>query len=172
MKIIGIDLAASEENATGICVMDSSKALMQVLRTDREILDLIKNENPDLVAIDAPLFRGEIKIRNADRILKKYGAMPPTIPGMKKLSERGTRLAVNIELTDIRVIEVFPTASAKILGVYEMNFRKTARNLGIDMENKHELDAYLAALTGRLFLEGKTITIGDREGYVVVPKVL
>ena len=56
MKIIGIDLAGSEKRKTGICVLNEKlEANCFCVFKDKEILDLIEKERPDLIAIDAPL---------------------------------------------------------------------------------------------------------------------
>lgn len=93
--------------------------------------------------------------------------MPPEI--LKDLSLRGTALAKTLIKEGKEVIEVFPTATAKILSVWEKDCRKTARKLEIKARNKHELDAYLCALTGKLWVEGKAIAVGDDEGKIVIP---
>lgn len=69
---------------------------------------------------------------------------------------------------DAKVIEVFPTASAKILGFYSREYKNMASSIGIKAKNRHEVDAYIAALTGILHLEGKT----EMAGEIVVPAKL
>ncbi|MDY6985866.1 MAG: hypothetical protein SVE93_05645 [Candidatus Thermoplasmatota archaeon] len=134
----------------------------------KNLLIFILTRSCELFAIDAPLFfETEIKTREADRTLKRYGAMPPEI--LKDLSLRGTALAKALINEGKEVIEVFPTATSKILSVWEKDRRKTARKLGIKVRNKHELDAYLCALTGKLWVEDKAIAVGDDEGKIVIP---
>ena len=85
-----------------------------------EIIDELKKSGADLVAIDAPLtFEG--KNRACDDELRVYGALPPTLKGMTTLADRGTKLAVELKKLNFNVIEVFPTASAKILGFHDKN---------------------------------------------------
>lgn len=164
--IAGVDLAGKENNPTGVCILEDEKIV--TAHTDEEILSL--TSECDLFAIDAPLMLcvNGVRIREADRILKRYGAMPPTI--LMELSTRGTGLAKKLLQKKKEVIEVFPTATAKILGVWDRDYKKTAEKLGLKVRNKHELDAYLCALTGRLWIEGGAIAVGDEEGKVVVPK--
>ena len=168
MKLLGIDLAGKTTNHTGICLFREGNLEFKTLSSDEQILNIIGEFKPEVVAIDAPIMQGEPRIRNADRELKKYGALPPTLPAMKTLTRRGTTLARKI--THCRVIEVFPTATAKILGIYEKNWRKTAENLSLRVANKHEFDAYLCVLTAQLFVEKKTQEIGDAEGTIIVPQ--
>ena len=61
------------------------------------------------------LFTKRPVIREADRILKRYGAMPPTM--MIDLSVRGDRHAKTLLRRGKEVAEVFPTATSKILGI-------------------------------------------------------
>lgn len=161
--IVGIDLAALPKNSTGICII-SKEIFLYTLYKDEEIIEAIEEAKPKIVAIDAPLME-KIRIRQADKMLKKYGAMPPTMASMKQLVKRANKLIKKIEYD---VIEVFPTASAKILGIYDKDWRKMATKIGIEAKNKHELDAYLAAYTAYLYLNGRTEKIGEG---VVVPKV-
>jgi len=171
MPVVGIDLAGKKSNPTGLCILDD-KIAIETVYTDKEIVERIYQYRADkcIVAIDAPLMNREtIKVRLADRLLRKYGALPPTMKGMRSLVLRASNIVQEIEDRGYRVIEVFPTASAKILGVYDRDYRIVAGKLGIDVNSKHELDAYLCALTGKLFLEGKAMTVGNEEGMIVIP---
>jgi len=167
MKAVGIDLAGKEKNPTGMCTLyrNSSSFSVLSLKTlygDRDIIEYATRNKADVVAIDAPLIEGEIRVREGDIILKKYGALPPTMPSMRELSIRAMKIA---KLVEGQVIEVFPTASAKILGFYNKDYREMALLAGIKARNKHEVDAYVAALTGMLYLEGKT----EMAGEIVIP---
>lgn len=170
MKVVGIDLAGKAKNPTGICILNNEKIELKTIHLDKEIFNIITNVKPELIAIDAPIIKGKIQIRKADRILKKYKAFLPTLPSMKDLTIRGSKLALT--LSEIcKVIEVFPTATAKILGIYNKNYKETIKNLDLNASNKHELDAYLCALTGKMHLNGDTDILGDRKGRVVIPKI-
>lgn len=164
-KIGGIDLAGLPKNPSGVCIIDREIHL-STLYTDEEIIGIINKNSPEIVAIDAPIM-DKIRIRKADKILKKYGAMPPTLPSMKILTERAKRIVSSIKS---EVIEVFPTASAKIMGLYDRNWHKMAENFGIFAENKHQLDAYIACYTAYLYLNGMAEEVGGRRK-VVIPKV-
>ncbi len=164
-RVMGIDLAALPKNPTGVCIMGDNIFLFTLYK-DEEILTAINEAKPRIVAIDAPLMK-KIMVREADIALKKYGAMPPTMPSMKMLVKRASKIVKEI---DAEVIEVFPTATAKILGIYEKDWCKMAEKIGIKARNKHEIDAYLAAYTAYLYIQGKTEEVGGEEK-VVVPKV-
>jgi predicted nuclease with RNAse H fold len=174
MISIGIDLAGLEKNKTGFCVLKNNVAKTFILHTDDEIVDNVKKTKPDVVAMDAPLIYPP-KIRECDRLLKKYGAMPPTMKSMGVLSKRGFFLAKRLK--GFNVIEVFPTASAKILGVYSKDISMIIQGLlsfGLIINNsistKDEVDSIIAALTGLLHLHELTEDVGDKDGVVICPK--
>lgn len=170
VKIVGIDLAGKPINPTGICILQNTQKEFKTVYSDQQILKIILETKPDIIAIDAPLMEGEPRVRKADILLKKYKAFPPTFSGMKPLTIRGSHLADQLRPC-CRVIEVFPTATAKILGVHYGNYKETAEALHIEVKNKHELDAYLCCLTAELFLSGNAIEIGDEDGKIVIPKL-
>ncbi|MEM2935542.1 MAG: DUF429 domain-containing protein [Candidatus Thermoplasmatota archaeon] len=163
-KIAGLDLAALPKNKSGLCIL-KEKPEFFILYSDEEILSFFENVKPDIVGIDAPIM-DEVKVRKADLLLKKYGAMPPTMQGMKILTERASKL---VKKLNCKVIEVFPTATAKIIGIYDKNWQRMTEKLGINAKSKHELDAYLAAYTAYLYLIGEAEEVGDEEK-VIIPK--
>jgi len=169
LKILGIDLAGKTTNPTGICIVKDDKIEFRTVSSDKQILGISAELMPNIIAIDAPIMQGEPRVRKADRILKKFGAFPPSLPSMKLLTLRGSKLAVQLK-TRYKVIEVFPTATAKILGIYSRNYRESAAKLDIKVKNKHELDAYFCCLTAKMFLEEKTVAVGDETGEIIVPK--
>lgn len=169
MSIVGIDLAAKQKNPTGICQINHRICLLTVY-SDREICNSIQEIQPELIALDAPLMKEKTEVRTADRLLKRYGALPPTLPSMLPLVKRGEQMADIFASHGFRVIEVFPTATAKIIGVYSKDYKVMAKRLGIQPRNEHELDAYLAALTGLFKKTNRVIEIGDDTGRIVIPK--
>lgn len=182
-RVVGIDLAGSEKNDTGFCVLvgdgSSKRVKTKVLKNDRDIklqCDLLK---PELIAIDAPLTPARnAYMRAADEELKEYGALPQNLRGMTYLVERGIRLG-NLLKKEYNVIEVFNTATAKILGFYEKEDigmqKKLAKLVEGDLKDRiltrDELDSISAALTAFLYAQGKTVEVGDDEGRIVIPKV-
>ena len=193
MKIIGIDLAGSEKRNTGICILDENlNAKSFILKKDKEILDLVKREKPDLIAIDAPLTlprgrksikkKSNIHFRNCDKELFKLGIkfFPITLGPMRMLTERGIKIRKILE-KKYKVIEVYPGATQDILKIprKQKGLRKLLnglKKLGIKIERKKlngdELDAITAAYTGYLFLKGKAIEIGNKkEGTIIIPKI-
>jgi len=162
--ICGIDLAAREKNITGMAFIDSSRIFAFSVHTDDEIISAIEERDVEIIAIDAPFTLEE---RYAERYLRKYGALSLKIPAMRELAMRAIKL--RDKLSGYRVIEVFPTATAKILGFYSKDKRKILEHFSqYDIKggrNRHEVDAILAAYTAYLYVNGKTIEVDG----VVIP---
>jgi predicted nuclease with RNAse H fold len=192
LKILGIDLAGSKKRKTGICILNEKmEANCFCLFKDREILDLIEKEKPDLIAIDAPLSlprgrkslkrKSKIHFRECDRELWKFGIkfFPITLGPMRKLTERGIKLR-KILKKKYKVIEVYPGATQDILKIPRKQkglkkLKKGLEKLGIKIlkenPNGDELDAITSAFTGLLYLKGKYVAIGDKkEGQIILPK--
>ena len=192
MKILGIDLAGSEKRKTGICILNEKmEANCFCLFKDREILDLIEKEKPDLIARDAPLSlpkgrkslkrKSKIHFRKCDRELWKFGIkfFPITLGPMRKLTERGIKLRKILE-KKYKVIEVYPGATQDILKIPRKQgglkkLKRGLEKLGIKILKKNpngdELDAITCAFTGLLYLKRKYIAIGDKkEGQIILPK--
>ncbi len=182
MKIVGIDLAGNPGNDTGFCILtvdDEKSVSTSILKSDSEILERLKKVQPEIVAIDAPLiFDGRNRL--CDEELGEYGALPVTLRGMEVLAKRGTSLADKIRKSNLNIIEIFATASAKILGFYDPDCRNMQKRLmeakisgDIDRRflTKDELDAVFAAITGYLYLNGSTLEVGNDDGRIVIPRV-
>ncbi|MCH4888134.1 DUF429 domain-containing protein [Acidaminobacter sp. JC074] len=74
MYYIGIDLAWTEKNETGICILEDNKCiyLESKVFTDDEIVGLILDYQPSVVSIDAPLVvKNEKGGRSVDSLLMK-----------------------------------------------------------------------------------------------------
>lgn len=183
MRVVGIDLAGSEKNDTGFCVLlsdgNGKKVKTTLLKSDEEIKLQCQLVQPDLIAIDAPLTPARnAYMRLAEEELKSYGALPQNLRGMTYLVERGIRLGNQLK-NNYKVIEVYNNATAKILGFYEKKDfdmqKKLAEMLEGELKNRlmkrDELDSISAALTGFLYMQGKTQEVGDDEGKIVIPKV-
>jgi len=176
LKILGVDLAAKENNPTGICIMEGSKCILQTSYSDSDILRKVIENSPILIAVDAPLTLGE---RVCDKLLKKYGVMPLNLKSIHSLAVRAINIVEKInKLINCKIIEVFPTGTAKVLGVYDRLQYNKIENLKTKLQvsflkhpTKDELDAFLASLTGFLAINGLTEEIGDEKGKITFPKV-
>jgi len=179
---IGIDLSASEQKPTGWAIIQKRRVKATQLYTDEEIIRKTVKANPSIVAIDAPLtFPKQGMLRQADRQMYRLGypVFPPLFRSMQKLTERGVKISEILRLKGLEVIEVHPASSRKALSMPTKDWRKIQavfRHIGLRGEHekrvltRHEIDAVTAALTGLLYLEGKTRLVGDAaEGIIVVP---
>lgn len=152
------------------------------LYKDEEILRRTIDCDPALIAVDAPLsLPAKGIMRRADREMYKrgYPVFPPRFPSMEKLTLRAMGIAQEIVGRGFDVIEVHPTSTRKALNMPAKdwdNIQTLFLHLGLkgDLETRaltpHEIDAITAALTGHLYLQGKTELVGnEKEGYIVVP---
>ncbi len=167
MIFAGIDLAAKERNITGIAIIDKEKIEAYSVHRDDEIIKKIEEYEPSIVAIDASM---SLKDRNVDIYLRKYGALSLKIPAMQELAKRGMRIKRILE-KKYKVIEVFPTATAKILGFYDVKKKNMLSYFGkkfniAKVRNEHEVDAIIAAYTALLYSKGECV---EMEG-VVFPR--
>jgi len=162
-KVVGIDLAGNPDNRSGFCLITEEfgqkDTKAKTIFSDEEILEEIKRIQPNLVAIDAPL-TDKKQDRMCDKEIKQYGSLSLSLPGIQMLAKRGLKLAQEIAKLKVPVIEIFPRATEKIMGLERESLSKSA----------HQGDAIIAAITGFLHLEGKTKEVGDKGGKIVIPK--
>jgi len=165
--IVGLDLAGSEKRPTGVAFLDQ-KLQTCILFTDEEILSACGGVK--LVAIDAPLsLPRKGGLREGDKKLIRMGfrVFPPLFSGMKSLTRRGMRLAAKLR-GETKVIEIHPRTSGLILFRTDERsewLRRIRKIYPLRSPSEHEIDAVLAALTGKLHLEGKTRKVGN----IIIP---
>jgi len=180
--IVGIDLAGKATNPTGWAMLRNKTISTCHLHHDEEILKRSINCDPKIIAVDAPLSMPKKAImRKADKEMHKrgYPVFPPRFPAMEKLTLRAIRIVKELTRRRFKVIEVHPTSTRKALKMPTKDWKKTQTiflRIGLEGDLKtrvltpHEIDAITAALTGHLYIQGKTELIGDKkEGYIVVP---
>jgi predicted nuclease with RNAse H fold len=191
-KVLGIDLAGVAHRPSGVCLLEGQKALTRLLFADREIVDFVRREAPDLVAIDAPLNlppgrksmseENGVHFRPCDIELRrrKIRFFPITLGPMRDLTERGIRLKQILEESGFRVVEIYPggaqdvwhipRAKRSLAGLKMGLARRGIQGLRNDITD-HELDAVSGALVGRLYLQGKADVLGDfSSGAIIMPK--
>jgi predicted nuclease with RNAse H fold len=149
----GLDLAAVEKNPSGACILEELKCT--TLFTDGEILSFF--EGMELVGVDAPLSI-EIPWRDGERSLIKegYRPLPLSMESMKALHERAARLKKRLPL-----VETFVAPMRSKLVDY------LARKMGW---NKHERDAFLAALAVKAYREGAAKVYGKEHPIYIAPR--
>ncbi len=190
MKSVGIDLAGVESRPTGMCVMDSNfRVSTCLLYTNNEIVSKTIEYKPDVVAIDAPWAlphgreslakKNKIHLRECDRELIRMGIkfFPLTLGPMRRLTERGMLMRMEMENSALTVIETYPGAAQDILRIPRKGkgLDKLAdglRQAGIkglnSAMNGDELDAITCALMGIMYLKGKYRAIGDPNEIVMI----
>jgi len=118
--IIGIDLAGKAENPTGWALMKNRTVKTILLYKDDEILRKTIENEPILIAIDAPFSLPERGLlRKAYREMTKggYKVLPPGFPAMKRLTLRAIRLNKLMADKEYTTLEVHPTSTRKALGM-------------------------------------------------------
>lgn len=190
-KVAGIDLAGVSHRPSGCCLLDGLKADTKLLYTDEEILDWVRKEKPELIAIDAPLTlppgrksideRTDSHYRPCDTELRqrKIPFFPITLGPMRVLTKRGIILREILEDEGFRVVEIYPGGAQDIWHIPRAKrslsgLRDGLRKLGILNLKKtcsdHELDAASGALVGLQFLQGKAEVYGDfKSGAIIMP---
>jgi uncharacterized protein len=191
MSIIGVDLAGVETRPTGFCKLDDMKAETALIFANKDLVQRIVESKPRIVAIDAPLSlppgrkslekRTNEHLRESDKELLRRGIkfFPITLGPMRLLTKRGIYLKEILEELGIIAIEVYPGGAQDVLGIPRKQrglilLREGLENQGITGLRKelsdHELDAATCALIGKLFVEEKSITSGNPEDGIVMPK--
>jgi predicted nuclease with RNAse H fold len=190
MIVVGLDLAGVEDRPSGVCILKYPKAETSLAYSNEEVLKLIEEAQPEIVAIDAPLSlppgrktinqKTKVHLRECDKELLRRGIkfFPITLGPMRKLTNRGLYLRVILEGKGLRVIEVYPGGAQDILRIPRKQrglekllegLKKVGiRELNSEMSD-HELDAVTCALVGKLHLEGKSVTYGSSEQTIIMP---
>lgn len=189
--IIGIDLAGSPRRPTGICCFQEGIVSTGIVYENREILSLVDEKKPDLVAVDAPLSlppgrqsinqKTKTHFRACDEELRRLGIpfFPITLGPMRCLTERGVWLRRRVEARGIKIIETYPGGAQDIWRLPRARrdlagLRRGLQALGLQgltpETTADELDAATAALVGYYFLLGKVKVLGnEKEGTIVLP---
>jgi predicted nuclease with RNAse H fold len=192
LTVVGIDLAGVPHRPTGACLLANSRALTLLLYDDQEILSFIRENEPDLIAVDAPLClppgrksmadKNAAHFRPCDEELRrrKIPFFPITLGPMRGLTERGINLKRHLEAEGFCVIEIYPGGAQDVWRIPRvkaslLGLRKGLERLGIKGlkagASGHELDAVTGALAGLLFLKGKAEVLGDfKTGAIVMPR--
>jgi len=158
----GIDLSATPKRTTGLCFLEKGDIFSSHFE-DKEIVDLVEERKPKIVAIDSPLSFYGYAFRDCDtEIRKRWRILPLTFPAMRRLAERGIRLK-NM-LSSYHVIEVYPYASKKSLGIKK---EEDIKNYTIEFRNVHEFDAFVCALTAKHYFLGRYVAYGQKDKIIV-----
>jgi len=176
LRVMGLDLAGVPQNPSGVALLGGKLLHTMLVYEDREVEELCLREGVKLVAVDAPLSLPTRGFRPSDLALLRMGfrVFPPTFSGMRSLTLRGISLSRKLRRRGMRVIEVHPRTSGRILfgTPSRVEWAKVLARWGWRVRGgtgEHELDACVSALTGFLHLKGKTLEVG-KDG-IVIPSV-
>jgi len=190
--VLGVDLAGSPRRPTGICLLKGLQAKTFVCFSDEEILESVRRENPDLIAIDAPLHlppgRESIEDRNGSHFRecdielrrRKIPFFPVTLGPIRMLTSRGIALRKKCEAMEFRAVEMYPGGAQDVWGIpraqrNKAGLRRGLQRLGLkglkrDISD-HELDAATGALVGLHFLTESAEVLGNfEEGAIIMPR--
>ncbi|MGB9709166.1 MAG: DUF429 domain-containing protein [Infirmifilum uzonense] len=182
MLYAGIDLTASKSRPTCIAFLDNEKNV-RVYRAfdDLEILHIMFSLEPDIVGIDSPLtYPKQGRLRGCERIMRELGIkfFPPSLPAMKKLMYRGSRLAEALSRRGIKVLEVYPGGTQDVLCLPRKRrsldeLRKGLEKLGLHIEDQEKdgdvLDAVTAAYTVYVFARGDYLRLISEDCELILP---
>ncbi len=156
MHVLGIDLAASPDNPTGFAAWSGGAIeCWSEPADDRRVLSLASRAR--VVVIDAPLTPADGPFRRRDERFRELApVLPLTLPGMRRLLERGRRLAEELLERGVRVYETFPRAAERLL------------SLRGEAPDEHARDAALCCGVGVAIVEGWAETFG-REPRAALP---
>ena len=177
-RVAGLDLSGSPKRPSGVAIVYNGVLVYaDKLYFDNEIIDLLRNHNVCLVAIDAPLSHAK-GYRRVDLKMKRRGfrVLPPGWRGMRMLVARAIRIRIILESIGIRVIETHPTSALKNTGL--RNLFKVLSNI-INIENwdfinkgKDVVDAVIAASVAWAYVCNKAEKISDVDGEIfLLPQV-
>lgn len=132
-SIVGIDLTGNEEKESGWAYLKSNYAECKRIKSDNEIIESIKQYNPDIVSIDSPLAYPKGRccsrkdcecskygiMRKSERLLRHFGitVYPCLIDSMVNLTTRGMALAKELRAMGYTVIESYPGVAQDILQI-------------------------------------------------------
>jgi predicted nuclease with RNAse H fold len=188
LVVVGIDLAGSPKRPTGLCVLRDMTAETHVVFSDEDILNFVKDTQPTLIPIDAPLSlpkgrrtvhdRSGEHLRECDRALLRQGIrfFPVTLGPMRMLTERDLVLKKRLAAMGYQTVECYPGAAQDLWGIPRQHKDRLGllnglRKLGLRGLNKaatsDELDAATAALVGRWFLSGQGLMLGGKRGILI-----
>ena len=191
--VVGIDLAGSPKRDTGICLMHNKKIVKYAtLHEDKDIIAFVKEANPQIIGIDAPLSlppgrkslddNNGVHLWECDKELtkRKIRFFPVTLGPMRMLTLRGLYLKKRFKRLGYNSIEIYPGATQDIYGIPRKQHSMegllkgleglSIKGLNAEMNND-ELDAVTGAFTAYLYLKGKAEILGSlKAGAIIIPK--
>ncbi len=132
--VAGLDLSGTPRRCSGYAEIDVLRKTIlsaRCLYEDGEIIETIKNRI-SVIAIDAPISREPI-MRDLDReaIRRGYRVLPPSMGGMRILTQRAWKIYSELRESGVIVIETHPRSALKSSG--SGGLEELVRKLGIEI---------------------------------------
>ena len=183
-------MAGAETRPTGFCLLRNLKAETMLLYSEEEIIEKTQNNQPEIIAIDAPLSLppgrktiedrsgGHLRENDRELLRRKIKFFPITLGPMRKLTTRGIKLRLVFETKGFSVIEAYPGGAQDVLGIPRKQRGLDKLMAGLEALgiaglksglSDHELDAATCAYVGKLFLEGKAVAYGPVDDAIIMP---
>ncbi len=176
--VAGLDPAGSEKRPSGLAVIHGNSLIyISRLYSDREIIGVVREYMPTVIAIDSPLSHTIHGYREVDRVMKRLGyrVLPPSWPSMRMLVTRSLRLVDAFLSMGISVIETHPLSALKSSGCRDWVelAKKLLHGFTIDRRlSRDEIDALVAALVAKTYVDGVAKAVSARDGVIyLLPKV-
>lgn len=173
MRTLGINLAASESNATGIAELEDNKIRTFSVYKDKDIKEIIERFRPDVICISNPITLSSTPFRIAEKEMIKmgYDPEPQNMGDNKQRIKRAIEIKAGSE-QDSEVIECHLPSVKKVLNLEDPKQLNNVRIMNI-MKNQTEKDSVFAAVTALFYEENMYEEFGDTEqGKVIIPKVI
>lgn len=166
----GIILKNSTEEETQIVFL-SAETECKTTSTNDEIIELIQERKPSVVAVDTGTRVGRDEFSEQEEELKQEGySFTPTSHETKKarrLEALKARLFEEMGASQPEVIRFEPEITAEELALHD---DQALESLGVDpssLENSEQFDAMLGAVTARFYEQNQVRDLG-----VVIPEPL
>jgi predicted nuclease with RNAse H fold len=189
MIFVGIDLAGSEKNPTGLAIIVAenlenlelnliSKIIVKNVLTNDEVINEIRSlqQEPVIIAIDAPFSvpqKGPWRLSELQLLTKGFKPVSSLLPAMHMLVIRAIKITemLKTEFPDAKIIETFSHAIDSILKIDRTEFIQTMiQQERLEKYGKwkrgristDEYDAILCALCALYHAQNRTEIIGDK----------
>ena len=170
MKVAGINLTTIKD-ISSICLIENQNLSTFSARTNEQILEVLNNSRPKVIAINAPLFLKE-EMRECEKEIVKSGFNF----SLRDFSEREEiwGRAIRIKNVSERYAEVIETNSDVLRQIFkniEAMIKKFNLNQMNLIRNENEKIAILCAITALLYEKGEYQRFGrEEDGFIILPK--
>jgi predicted nuclease with RNAse H fold len=172
MRIVGINLAATEDHVTGVAELEDNKIRTFSVYKDPDIIEIIDRFKPKIVVFDVPLVLSKEPYRCAEKEMVAFGYSPDpqNFEDLKTKIKRAINLKTSIA-DHVTFLETHLPSVKQSLKVQDAKQLQNVRIMNL-MKNQFEKDAVFAAVVGLFYSENLYDQFGDEESsYVTIPKL-